>query len=153
MKYLVGPLSNIDEIRSKLIADLEHAAASGDVIEIEVKPAKNTRRLAQNNLQFQWYLDAESQGDMTAQEYRAYCKAWFGVPILIAEDEAFRAVYDSVIRPLDYEQKLELMAPPIDLPITSRMTVKQMSKYLDAVHAHFIGKGIQLTDTDQRRAG
>jgi hypothetical protein len=99
----------------------------------------------QNRLQRMWMLEAEEQGDMTAEEYRAYCKLHFGVPILRAEDDDFKAVYDQVIRPLPYDAKLKLMQVPIDLPVTSRMTTGQKTRYLDQVRQFFEEQGFQLT--------
>jgi hypothetical protein len=103
------------------------------------------RSTDQNRLQRLWMLEAEEQGDMTAEEYRAYCKLHFGVPILRAEDDDFKAVYDQVIRPLPYDAKLKLMQVPIDLPVTSRMTAGQKARYLDQVKQFFEEQGFQLT--------
>jgi hypothetical protein len=110
------------------------------------KPGEDSRSNRQNRLSFEWYNDASKQGDQEPWEYRAYCKLHFGVPILRAEREDFRLQYDEIVKPLPYAEKLALMIGPIELPVTSLMTVKQMSKYLDAVWQHFTGLGFQLTD-------
>lgn len=115
-------------------------------VSVVIKPGKEPRSLQQNRLQFQWLKDAEEQGDQTAEEYRAFCKLHFGVPLLRAEDEEFREVYDTIIKPAPYEHKLRMMSPPIDLPVTSRMKVKTMTAYLNDVWNHFTGMGFQLTD-------
>jgi hypothetical protein len=106
---------------------------------------KEVRTLQQNKMQFKWYRDMQKQGDQTAIEYRAYCKLHFGVPLLRVEDESFRAIYDKLIRPLDYEDKLSLMVEPIDLPVTSQMSVEIMAKYLKAVSDDATSKGMRLT--------
>lgn len=103
------------------------------------------RSLPQNRLQMQWCNEAAQQGDQTAEEYRAYCKLHFGVPIL-REDEDFQAKYDQTVKPLPYETKLALMAEPFDFPVTRLMQVPQMRRYLDAIYQHFTGLGFQLTD-------
>ena len=110
------------------------------------------RSIEQNRLQFQWFRDLEKQGDMTAQEYRAYCKGMFGIPILVAEDEEFRDVYDRIIRPLSFEEKLELLGPPIDLPVTSRMSVDQMTRYLKAMSDHWLKEGFMLAKLEHLKA-
>lgn len=115
-------------------------------LQMVLKPGSEPRTIQQNRLQFQWFNDAEQQGDDTAKGYRAYCKLHFGVPILRAHDEEFRAVYDAIIKPAPYEHKLMMMMEPIDLPVTSRMKIKQFTQYLDAVWNHFTGLGFQLTD-------
>jgi hypothetical protein len=89
---------------------------------------------------------AEQLGDRTPEEVRGYCKLTIGVPILRAENEAFRERYDAIVKPLPYEQKLALMMEPLDFPITRLMSTKQATAYLDGVHRHFSEKGIVLTD-------
>jgi len=108
------------------------------------------RTIEQNKLQHKWLLEAEEQGDQTAEEYRGYCKLNFGVPILRNENELFREKYDRIIRPLPYEVKLEIMMVPLDFPVTRLMTTKQKSKYLDQQYLFFTGLGFQLTQPEQR---
>lgn len=117
------------------------------LVTIEPLTAGNRRRtLDQNALQHKWHQEAAHQlKDASAEDYRAYCKLHFGVPILRAESEEFRAQYDKVIRSLPYELKLELMKAPIDFPVTRLMTVKQQSEFLDAVQRHYMSHGVILT--------
>ena len=106
------------------------------------------RSLKQNRLQRLWMNEAEEQGDHSAEEYRAFCKLHFGVPILRAAHEDFREQYDRVVRPLEYEMKLLLMQVPIDFPVTRLMTVPEKRQYLDDVYQHFTGLGMGLTEPD-----
>lgn len=114
-------------------------------VNIKSCSANDQRSIDQNRMQFKWFKDLASQGDMTVVEYRAYCKLHFAVPLLRSYDEAFRDVYDRLIRPLKYEQKLELMVEPIDLPVTSRMSMPVMALYLDVMSKHFLAEGFSLT--------
>ncbi len=105
------------------------------------------RSIAQNRLQRLWMNEAfEQLGEYTAEEYRAYCKGHFGLPILCADSQEFCDVYNTVIRPLSYENKLKLMAIPLDFEVTRKMTVAQKQRYLDAVYDYFTGLGVQLTE-------
>lgn len=108
------------------------------------------RSLKQNCLQQMWNLELSTQGDMTQEEYRAYNKAYFGIPILLAEHEGFREQYEAIVKPLPYEQKLEIMKEPIDFPVTRLMTVKQHKEFLDRIYVYWTGKGYKLTDPDWR---
>ncbi len=109
--------------------------------------AVGKRSARQNRLNRQWMLDIAQQLDGWDAEYaRGYCKLHFGIPILRAEDEAFCAEYDALIRPLPYEHKLKLMMVPFDFGVTRLMGVKQQTAYLDAVHRHFSEQGVVLTD-------
>lgn len=106
----------------------------------------------QNKLQRKWMSEAEEQGDQTAEEYRAYCKLHFGVPIMRQQSDLFREKYDRIVRPLAYTQKLELMMVPFDFPVTRMMTTANEKKYLDQVYLFFTGQGFKLTDPDARGA-
>lgn len=112
------------------------------------------RTTHQNRLQRLWMGEiAEQLGDITAEEARGYCKLAIGVPILRAENEAFRERYDAIVKPLPYEQKLALMMEPFDFGVTRIMSTAQKTAYLDAVHRHFSEKGVVLTNPeDIRRA-
>lgn len=105
------------------------------------------RSARQNRLNRQWMLDIAGQLEGWSAEYtRGYCKLHFGIPILRADDEEFCREYDALVRPLPYEHKLKLMMVPFDFGVTRRMTTKQQTAYLDAVHRHFSEQGVALTD-------
>lgn len=116
--------------------------------EVVIQDYEQSRSAAQNRLAFLWYKAASDQiQDDTVEGKRAYCKLHFGVPIR-REDETFREVYDRVIRPLTYAQKLEIMVSPIDFPVTRDMSVKEMGRYLEAMEVHFAGIGVELPKPD-----
>ncbi len=76
-----------------------------------------------------------------AAGWKRYCKLHFGVPILRAEDEQFREVYDKSIKPLSYETKLAMMAY---WPVTSLMDKGQIGRYIDAMREYFEPLGVIL---------
>ena len=103
----------------------------------------------QNKLGHKWYGEIAAQlGDQTALDVKKYCKLHFGVPIMRAASEIFRDEYDRVLRRLPYETKLALMA---FYPVTSIMTTKQETEYLEAIRDEFIGKGFRLTDPEMQK--
>lgn len=107
----------------------------------------------QNRLQRRWMTEIAEQLAGTfenAEQARGYCKLHFGIPILREENEAFRLAYDRRLKPLPYEAKLDLMMEPVSIPVTSIMTTKQKSAYLDSVHRHFSGQGVVLTNPDDQ---
>lgn len=114
---------------------------------VTVSIASGVRRSnEQNHLQRMWCNEiAEQLGDRTAEEVRGDGKLRFGVPILRAENEAFREKYDRLIKPRPYAEKLELMMEPIDFPVTRLMTKKQKTAYLDQFAAFYASQGVQLT--------
>jgi hypothetical protein len=116
--------------------------------------AGEPRTTAQNRLQRQWCKDAAEQlGDRSPEDVRAYSKLHFGVPILRADSEQYAASYDRLIRPLSYETKLAYMAVPFDFAVTRAMTTKQLTRYLDAMHAHWTAQGVRLTDLEAMKYG
>lgn len=104
------------------------------------------RTIQQNKLQRLWCNEISEQlRDRTPEEVRGYCKLTIGVPILRAENEAFCAQYDQIIKPMPYEHKLAIMQEPIDFPVTRLMSKSQKTDYLDQIHRHFTSKGLSLT--------
>lgn len=103
------------------------------------------RTTKQNKLQRKWMQEIGEQTGQTPEEVRALCKLSIGVPILREENEAFRAKYDAIVKPLPYESKLAIMAEPLDMPITRLMTTAQKTRYLDEIFRRFSGQGIVLT--------
>lgn len=101
------------------------------------------RSLEQNNKTHAWYEEiAAVLNEYDAQGWKRYCKLHHGVPILRAEDEEFKAFYDSAMkRSLTYEQKLIAMD---FVPVTSIMNKSQLSKYFEAVRDDFFAKGVNL---------
>lgn len=114
--------------------------------EFDCHPHDGVRTIEQNKLQRKWVGEASEQLGWEKEHVRSYCKLHFGVPILRADSDEFREKYDRIIRPLDYEQKLELMAVPFDFPVTRLMKVKQTIDYLDAMYVGLSGMGVILTE-------
>jgi hypothetical protein len=107
------------------------------------------RKNAQNRLAQRWFTDiANHFGDRTHENVRAECKLRFGVPILRAENQAWRLSYDRVMKPLDYETKLAAIEA-WDLPVTRDMNVKQMTAFMDAVQREYTPQGVYLTDPER----
>lgn len=104
------------------------------------------RSLDQNALQWKWATETAAQlGDRTAAEVQREWKLRHGVPILRSESEPFREKYDKHIRPLPYEEKLAFMDM---IDVTSALTVRQMSQYLDTVQRECLQNGLRLTDPE-----
>jgi hypothetical protein len=106
------------------------------------------RTHAQNRLAQRWFTDIALQlGDMTHEEVRATCKLTIGIPILRAENEAFRLSYDRVLASLTYEAKLEAIRA-FDLPVTRLMTTPQMTAFMDQMQRTWSAQGVRLTDPE-----
>lgn len=109
------------------------------------------RTAAQNRLAMRWFTDIATQlGDRTHEDVRTECKVTIGVPILRAENEAFRVPYDRIFKPLTYEEKLAAVAA-FDLPVTRIMTAKQMGAFMDEMHRTWTERGVVLTDPEALR--
>ncbi len=109
------------------------------------------RSIEQNRLQWLWLNEAAEQlGEYSVEQYRAYCKLHFAVPILRGEDADFRREYDRKIRSrYTYEEKLEMMiGPKIEIPVTRLMKTGQKKRYLDDVWNHFTNLGVVLSDPE-----
>jgi hypothetical protein len=117
--------------------------------------AGEDRTEQQKRLSFRWFSDVADQlGDRTASDVRAHCKLHHGVGMLHVENDAFREQWDRLIRDrFTYEEKLLLMLPPHDYPVSRLMSVKQMTRWMDAIHAEYAALGVRLTDPEMRKYG
>jgi len=102
------------------------------------------RSSEQNRLSHKWYKEISEQTGEDTEDVRARCKLEIGVPILRDGLEPFRKTYDRLVRPLAYEDKLELIRAT-DMPITRLMSVDQMRGYMDQVFRRHADMGIVLT--------
>lgn len=104
------------------------------------------RTKEQNRLQFLWAREAaEQRGDRTPEEQRNEWKLRYGVPIMREDSPEFREVYDRLIKPLSYPQKIAAMEL---IAVTSLLKVKQMVRYLDAIERECGEEGVKLTNPD-----
>ena len=118
---------------------------------LTLKPGEEKRRDRQNRFSHEAYNQiAAILGDRSADDVRAECKLHCGVPLLRAEDEAFREKYDQHVRGLPYETKLAIMVEPFEFPVTRLMSVKQMASYITSMLSHFDAQGasVMLPDYD-----
>lgn len=123
------------------IGDLRDKWNRYKFLRLSIKTGKD-RSIPQNSLTHAWYSQiARELRDDDELGWKCYCKLHHGVPILRAEDDEFRETYDSVIKPLSYEQKLMAMRC---WPVTSIMSKEQLSKYAEAVQADFAKRGVVL---------
>lgn len=107
-----------------------------------------SRREAQNRLAQRWFTDIARQlGDTTHEDVRADCKVTFGVPIISAENDAFRQSWRETFAPLGYEA-VRRAVRDLDVPVTRLMTVVQMTAFMDAMSAHWTDLGVYLTDPE-----
>jgi hypothetical protein len=133
---------NSNESERATVARIHALYVEHKYLKVSVKTGKD-RSLDQNALSHSWYEQiARELPDYDALSAKCECKLLHGVPILRAEDEEFRQFYDNCIRKsYTYEQKIQAMKY---LPVTSEMTTKQLSKYLEAVQAHFLKLNVIL---------
>ncbi len=104
------------------------------------------RSLSQNALKEVWYNQVDKHFSLETGTTMRQCKLHFGVPILRAENEQFRRLYDkTMIRVLTYEEKLEAMDI---LPVTSLMNKSQMTRYIEQVQVHYGKHGVVLESKD-----
>lgn len=115
--------------------------------------AGEKRSNPQNALMHKWYAELSKQrGDVTPETVRAECKLQFGVPIMRRDDAEFRSWYDETIKPLPYEVKVRLFEM-LDPAVTSKMTVGQLTEYLDNMGRFYREAGFYLTDPELRKYG
>jgi len=132
---------NSAERLQTILGDIREQYAQHKYLRVTIKTGKD-RSLDQNAISHAWYEQvARELRQDTPIRIKAECKLRYGVPILRAEDVEFRAFYDGALKRLNYEQKLKAMEY---VPITSRMSVKQLSYYLEDMQREYAHQGVIL---------
>jgi hypothetical protein len=144
-RYLV----NTEERMQELLGDLRELWRMHHYLRLNVKVGKD-RNADQNALSHVWYSQiARELREESELDVKRFCKLTMGVPILRAEDDTFRDFYDTAIKPhLSYEQKLKAMDA---LDVTSKMSVRQMQQYLDAMVENYRARGVTLVSNKPDR--
>jgi len=100
------------------------------------------RTLSQNALLWKWNHEiAAWRGDVTGREVHRENKFLIGCAILVRDDDDFAQAVQK-LSSMTYEEKLEFMDY---LSVTSIMTQKQMSEFMDTVYRKFTEKGCAMT--------
>jgi len=131
---------NSRESLQSFIGDIRQRWERSKFLRVVVR--ERTRSLDQNAVTHAWYAQlARELPENDALGWKAYAKLHHGVPILRAEDADFRAFYDAGLKGLAYEQKLAAMR---FVPVTSHMTVPQLTAYMAAMQDDFAQRGVWL---------
>jgi hypothetical protein len=140
---------NSETSLQQAIGDMRELYRQHKFVRVKLTTGK-ARSLDQNAIAHVFYEQvARELREDTALQVKNFCKLHYGVPILRAEDEEFRALYDLVIKPLSYERKLAAMSA---WPVTSLMSKDQLSQYLTAMQEGYAGRVNLEFPPDERKA-
>lgn len=96
------------------------------------------RSLSQNSLWAVWYAQiARELKEDDAEGVKRECKLLYGVPILVAEDESFRRVWNAKFANDTYEQQLYMMRY---LPVTRLLNKTQGVIYTESLQRAYAGR-------------
>jgi len=137
MKMVVNSERTLEEAQGKLAREFDKYKF------LSVKTDTQKRSIISNALQFHWYKELETQGDMTANEYRRYCKYHFGCALRAASDDFFANTLRDVFNQYPYEDRLKMMD---FIDVTSTFNRPTMSVYLNEIKLHFTS--FVLTNSD-----
>jgi len=98
------------------------------------------RTVPQNTMNFWLYKAiAEQKYGKDESFARAECKLTIGIPILRRDSEEFRAVYNKVILPHDYETKIEMVKL---IQVSSLMNREQGIEYISLIFDAYASRGV-----------
>ncbi len=145
---MTAQVINSVESLQRVLGDIRQLWNQHKFLRLNIKTGKD-RSLDQNAISHAWYEQiARELREDTPEGVKCECKLRFGVPILRAGDADFREMYDNSIRGhLTYEQKLKAMR---FIPVTSLMTVLQLSNYLEDMQREFARRGVQLEFPEEK---
>lgn len=106
------------------------------------------RSRAQNRTVHKWYGEVAAHlGDTPADHIKAECNLMFGRPILARDNPEWEAAFGYIFDALNLPAKIKAIRV-LDIPFTRRMTMAQLSEYMDAMRRHYDEIGIRLTDPE-----
>ena len=101
----------------------------------------------QNALVHKWFGEIAAHcGDKTAKEVKAECNLEFGLDIM-RQDEAWAKAFDYIFQSLSYSAKIKAIMV-FDIPFTRKMTVPQLTGYIDEMGREYRQRGVYLTDPE-----
>lgn len=108
------------------------------------------RTLPQNATVHMWFADVSNQlGDSSEAEVKADCNATYGIPILRRDNPEWAEEF-AALEHLNHEALRKLIRV-LDVPITRKMTSKQLTEYMDQMRRDYAEAGIVLRDPDARK--
>lgn len=108
--------------------------------------AKGIRRSQQQSRTAEkWYSQIGAETGQLPIQVKGECKLMYGLPIMQTENAAWVAEWEPIYGPFDYKGRLKLFEI---IPLTSKLTTKQMSNYMDAVQGVYRAMGIPLIDPE-----
>ena len=108
------------------------------------------RSTEQNALLHKWYGQVAKATHSDMVHVKGECHHKWGLPIKLRNPQ-FAWVWKHSGEKLNYEKQCALLASGV-LNISSSMTVKELSEYMDAMAAFYRGQGIALVDPEERQA-
>ena len=110
----------------------------------------DARTLSQNALLHKWFGEvARHFGDTTAAQVKGQCHYKYGL-IIKRRNEQFAWIWKQTGALMNYEKQCGLLASG-QLNISSSMSVKELTEYMDAMTAEYRGQGVFLTDPEARK--
>lgn len=140
---------------SKVIKTQEDLARWVDFLNAQPLPitvaqtAGAKRTNPQNALVHRWFGEIAAHfGDKTAKEVKAECNLMFGLDIM-RQDADWASAFDYIFQSLSYAAKIKAIMV-FDIPFTRKMTVPQLTQYMDEMGREYRGRGVYLTDPELR---
>lgn len=112
----------------------------------EKKSAAKIRSIKQNRLIYKSYQRIGKTlygGDESLA--RNECKLRIGCRILYRDSKDFAVVFDSIIRPLDYDKKIQAMNL---ISVSSIMEIPQATEYIKTIFTEYGQRGVYFLDLD-----
>jgi len=117
---------------------------------VNIREAGESRTAQQNRTLHMWFGEiARQSGDQDALDVKGACHRRWGLAIKM-RDPQFAWIWERTGAKLDYEKQCSLLASGV-LNVSSSMTAKELSEYLDDMSRHYRTNGYYLTDPELQK--
>ena len=101
----------------------------------------------QNRTIHMWFNEIAAHcGDKTEREVKAECNLQFGLDIM-TQNEDWSKAFGYIFGNLSYAAKIKAIMV-FDIPFTRKMTVPQLTQYMDEMGREYRSQGVYLTDPE-----
>ena len=150
--FIVRTEGHLSSAVTYLLTNYQDAVKQGEPLHVHVTSKQDNRTVAQNRLYWMWLNQiAESTGnDKDALHYEL--KKKFLIAIYERDDQGYAEMCQAIktLKQSQSEQYAAIAKGVIHETTTTKMTVKQFTEYLNAIHDYALARlGLMLTVPDE----
>ena len=150
--FIIRTEEHLSSAVTYLLTNYQDAVKQHQPLHVHVTSKQDSRTVAQNRLYWMWLGQIEKQTGNSKDDLHFELKKKFLIAIYERDDQGFAEMCRAIklLKQSESEQYAAIAKGVIHETTTTKMTVKQFTEYLTAVHDYALARlGIMLTVPDE----